>query len=295
MLKAELFKIRSKVIFDELEKDREFKTVKKGVELGYSNIENVFTSKAGEHCIVYGAPNSGKTSFVYNVAVNQAKGGLKYLIWGPEEFSPQHIYKKLAFIYAGKHYEELSDAEARGCREFLQLHFTVIHTPRLGITWELLKGALEEIEDQYDAVIFDHLMMLEVKHDVPLEQHVRQLMNNVIDYCKFNNVFAWLINHTIKPTQYIDSKTKFSYIPPQDPSQMAHGQMWYRLCFNCIEVYRPTQAVYGGDAGEVWINVRKVKNPDVGQESSIGSIKMVYDVERHQYKELIKEDDDKWS
>jgi|GEM_PF-6690447 len=296
VLSARLYSFKDKEIKDQLESDRFFKEPKSGDNLGYENLEGVFTSKAGEHCIVYGAPNSGKTSFVYNVAVNQAKDGLKYLIWGPEEFSPQHIYKKLAYIYAGKHYEQLDDTEQQEVENFLQNHFHVLDTPRLGVTWKLLKDGIEGLNISYDAIIFDHLMMIEPETDLPHEQNVRALMSNVIDFCKLNQVFIWLINHTIKPQQYIDSKSHFSYIPPQDPSQMAHGQMWYRLCFNCIEIYRPTQKVYNSKAGEVWVNVRKVKNPDVGREKPIGSIRLLYNVDRHQYVEDNSiEDEDKYS
>lgn len=287
-LKAHLYNFNDDVIRKSLEADRVFKRPKRGTYLGYPCMDEIFTSKKGEHCIVYGSPNSGKTTWVYTVAVRQAKEhGEVFVVWPPEEFTPQHVYKKLAYIHMGKHYETLTDEEQQEVAGFLSTYFYVLDTPRLGVTWLMLEMALKDVKQglDYGNVIFDHLMMIEPDPNLPHEQNVRVLMSKVIEFCGAYNVFAWMINHTIKPNQYIDSKTHFSYIPPQDPSQMAHGQMWYRLCFNCIEVFRPTPQVYSSDPTEVWINVRKVKNPDVGKAASVGAIKLLYDVERNQYTE----------
>ncbi len=297
MKKIHLKRFSDKDVKTSLEADRVFKRPKRGLDTGFPNVDENFTSKKGEHCVVYGSPNSGKTTFVYATIVNQAKNdGNISLIWSPEEFTVQHVYKKLAFIYMGKHYETLNDTEQMQCEAFLNTHFIVMDTPRLEMYWETLEDAVNQvfIDVKFDSFVVDHAMMIEKDSGDVHEMHVRKLMNKLIDLSQKLNIFIWIVNHVQKPTQYKDPKSNITYIPPQDPTQMAYGQMWYRLCFNCIEIFRPMPSVYNSDVNEVWVNVRKVKNPDVGYASQVGHLKLYYETDKQQYSTVPTEISNPW-
>lgn len=250
---------------------------------GWQSLDTKFICHKGEHCVVYGRAGQGKTTWIYNILMNQAlKHNSRCIIFAPEEFSTKHILRRLAFILNGKSYLTLTDDEDRYTMNFINQYFRIIEAPRLGTFWDHVKFAMSEARNdgfKFDSFLIDHAMMLEKKETMH-EDNIRYLMNEFIDYCEETDSFGWIVNHVQKPVMRFDQSTKQTFCPPMDMTEMAHGQMWARLAFNVFEIHRPNPDIEGSEIGEVWLNIRKVKNPDSG---SIGRVKLFYNRDTNQY------------
>lgn len=260
----------------------------KGFALGFPQIDSFFQCHKKEHCILYGSPGSGKTTWLYNVLVNQARRDNKRaLIWAAEESSVEAIYKRLLHIHSGKNIKSLSDEEFKTSMEFVRKYFKVLDTSRMGVHWELLEKGFNQAQKEagnkpFSTMVIDHALMIEMS-DVH-EKHVRKLMSDFIDFSKANDVFTWIVNHIAKPQDKFDHDSKITYIPPQHPTNLAGGQMWFRLAYNMIEIFRPDFKVYkDATDSETWVNIRKVKNPEIGKTSYVGQIKLEFDVNSQSY------------
>ena len=264
--KMRLVSINDTDVREALQYEREF-GIDSGTPLGFPNLNANLQTRGGEHCIVYGAPNTGKTTWVYSVVINQARyNGKKTLIWCPEEFSTKHIYRKLMHMVSGKPLNELNDKQVDDTAKFINDYFRVLETPRLNVFWESIESGCREYHKvwKFDNTVFDHAGMFEQELDYV--KHIREIMNNMIDLSVELNIFTWMVNHIAKPKLHID-KTGFYYMPPPPPEEMSGGQTWYKLCFNCVNVYRPDARIdkFGVvEETEVWIYFHKVKNPDSG-------------------------------
>lgn len=244
---------------------------------GFNELDKHFKMFPGEHLIIYGLPGHGKTTALFSILINQAKTKhYRTVIFAPEEFSTSHIVRKLTQSYLSKEAGKMTEQEDVEAKSFINNHFLIIECPRLGTKWSDLKHAVTTAhkEFKFNNLVIDHAMMLE-KSEKMHEDNVRFFMNEMIEFSQQLKFFTYVVNHVAKPTMYFDRDLKKRYIPPQLAADMAHGQMWERLAFNILEVYKPDPDIYKTAYGECWLNLRKVKNEDAGE--TWDRIKTYYD------------------
>ena len=248
-----------------------------GGKSGWSNLDALWGARVGESTIVYGAPNMGKTTFLLHLALRYVNtNGWKFILWMPEDFSTLHVVRKLLAIILGKSVKAAGSEELKKAMYYLQQNFRFYETAKAGVDWKNWYERMDTWSEEGftpDAFIFDHALMFE-KTELIHEDNVKFMMNSFNDMAEQKNVHNFIVNHITQPKLYYDKSTLEEYLVPQVPSKMAHGQMWERLAQNIIEVFRPKGSIFDAKDGELWVNIHKVKNEDVG---SAGRVKFMYD------------------
>ncbi len=122
-----------RLYLDDLRKNGRKGGYKLNAELGI----DIWKPMAGETTFIVGAPNSGKTTIISNIALWLAvEHGLKFLIVSPEDGDVgNYMYKQIQMI-ANKWYfpyhentapeKLITDEEDAFCRDFLDKHFTYL-------------------------------------------------------------------------------------------------------------------------------------------------------------------------
>lgn len=279
----------------------------KGVSTGWEKFDNYYSVLLGYFTILYGAPYTGKSAWLFALQVNLSKlHGYVHAIISPETGSARDVYTKLIQIYAGKDVtktfnNQMSKEKYEEAKAWVNKYFIVIDYEDTGadLTLEELFLYIQILERKLNIKI--HTVTADPLIEFKFDEAVRDdtFWNKQLRICrvqaKQNLWHIFLVNHIIKQNRIgIDDYGNTVY-PIPDPTQMNGGQTFYRKGFQILGFYRHifdkdiTLSISLKALGNklvfwnsLFVRVQKSKPEGVGK---IGEIEFLYDVATHQYRD----------
>lgn len=281
---------------------------RRGEYTGYESLEAIYTAKKGYPLFVAGAPHSGKSQLVFQMAVNWAEElSWKGLVYMGEEGSVEDIVMELIWIRCGQDPSSLKRADLLKQIEWVDAHFDVVdpiaaNERFFGFEqWSKLAAS-----DGYDFTVLDPWNDMDRDTEVRDDIYLTEVLKKVRQMARKYNRVDIITNHIAK-TQH-DGKTAGG-LPVPKPArahEWAGGQTWFRRAFTMLLVYRPPAGEtvnfipsalqppdydhdegYKVGPGEVWIENQKAKPKGSGE---LGWARLYFDRSKHQYFECDERD-----
>ena len=256
---------------------------KEGWSTGISSLDLFwkFAPEAGELVIATGYPGSGKSDFILDILVKQAKQGRKAGIFSPEEFPLARLMKKCMEKYYGLNAKDLCQDQVEVAHHWLSDNFFFQYledsTPDVDMICETIKVLALKKSIRFFCLDpwneLDSSMRGSLSETEWVNQALGRLRRVARQYC----VTVIVIAHPTKPRPE-DLDASGNAKPPS--SWAISGSAGFRNKADVVlSVHRP---LYGKNIedGEVDINISKVKDKDMG---GLGYAQLNYDYESGTY------------
>jgi len=259
---------------------------KEGVSTGLKSIDPFwkFATEAGELVIATGYPASGKSDFILDILVKQAKHGRKSAIFSPEEFPLPRLMKKCMEKFYGLNSKDLCEDQVEAAHHWLNENFFFQYledsTPNVDMICETIKvlaikrGIRYYLLDPWNEL--DHT----VRGNLSETEWVNLALGKLRRVARQYSVTVIVVAHPTKPRpEDLDSDGNAK--PPS--SWAIAGSAGFRNKADVVlSIHRP---LYGHpeENGEVDLNVTKVKDKDLG---GLGYVSLHYDYNSGTYNDL---------
>ena len=246
---------------------------KKGLKIGFPNLDKNYTVRAGEFSVVTGIPGHGKSEFMDAVLVNMAKNhGWCFGVFSPENYPLERHSAKIIEKYIQKPFskgkeERLSEGDLEVSISWMQEHLYFIYPKEdemsLGSILNLAKVLI--FRKGIKGIIIDPWN--EIEHNRSNSQteteYISDCLSKIRRFARINEVHVWVVAHPTKLQK--DKEGKYPIPTPYDISGSAH---WRNKADNCLTIWRDVEA----NDGKVKIFTQKIRFKEVGVvgESALG-------------------------
>lgn len=204
----------------------------RGLSTGYRNLDEYYTVRAGEFCVVTGTPSSGKSNFMDALAVNLAKEhGWKFAIFSPENQPVENHVSRLIEHFTGLPFrtgptQRMDKQQMHVARDWVNEFFRFILPPD-DTDWtvdHILKLALLLIRRHgVNGLIIDPWNELDHSRPSHLSEteYTSGALKKLRQYARRNAIGLWLVAH---PQKLYRSRDTGQYPTPTlyDISGSAH-------------------------------------------------------------------------
>lgn len=225
--------------------------VQRGDNVGFGNLDALYSIKQGSYTIVLGSPTHGKSEFIFELLFNQAtEYGKRSLIYSPETGSAKEIAAELIHKFTGKGIYQTNDfhcddKEYEAAKNWLGYHFVIADGEDQVYSFQELADQMLKFEKDNKGEQLSCLMAEpynELKHDMKdfgtrQDLYIEDLISEVRRFCKKNNKHVFLSLHPAH--QSLITKDGFSYYPKPLPREAAGGQALFRKAMTWITLWRP--------------------------------------------------------
>lgn len=250
-----------------------------GLTFGYDNFDAFFKFQAGYLVTVTGIPTHGKSNFVEQMMVKlAARHGVKFGIFSPEHYPPQHFLQRLVRIYIGKPMMglgKMTEMELDAAMHFLNNHFFIIHNNDEHTLDAILSTAKQLVfRHGIKALVIDP--WTDIEHEIPRgdneTRYVAQSLAKIKKFNRFHIVTTFLIAHPTKMQKDEDG----SYKVPTMYDISGSANFYNKSDFG--------MTVYRNQDNSVDVHIQKVKFEGVlGQK---GTAAFTFDTAASRYYEL---------
>jgi hypothetical protein len=289
-MEEELFKMRNEGL-------------KKGAWTGFSELDKLWTLKAGYQTFLIAPPHAGKSSFINEIVINLIEfSKWNVVIWSPETGSARDVYNELLWTKCRKPFIKnkaginSTDEEAREAIHELSNKVKVLDFGMQGVTVDMIFHQVARFIDEGwkpDLVIIDPFADLLTSSSKGLRDDlaIAEFTSKLRRYSSNYSVHTLLAIHT-KVMDKKDGKTisgeKVSYFPKPTMNDIQGGTMFARKGFFIVSLWRPTEGLPKGEDGEYYqgnetvVCVVKAKPKMAG---SLGECSLYYDKIANRYYE----------
>jgi len=284
---------------------------RRGDYSGFESLDKIYTAKKGYPLFIAGAPHSGKSQVVKQLAINWATElnwtGILYM---GEEGSAVDLLLDLIEIKTGKS-ARLNDADVDTSKQaissdefertiyWLNEHFTIIDPERAvdmaSWTYDTFSELLKEA-GEFDFSVLDPFNDLDRDMELRDDLWLTKVLKDVRVSARRGNRVDIIVNHIAKTHHDGKTHNNLPVSKPARPNEWAGGQTWFRRAFTMLLVYRPPEGElidfcpfegseegYKVGPGEMWIQNQKAKPKGSGQ---LGWARLYYDTSKNQVYEL---------
>jgi len=257
----------------------------RGMLVGFSNLDKLYSVKPGTSTIIYGYPTSGKSQFLIQTLCSLATQGKKCMIMTPETGTAHEIYAEIIHCLTGKTFRQtlnytITEKELYNVIPFVQDYFKVIDVEEKGATveefCELTKEGIKDFNIFSSA--FDNWNDLQHRFDTREDLYIEASIPTFNRLARKEQIHIFGVWHAKSP-QLLNGD-KFPKAP--SPFDIKGGSAIFSKAMNLIGVHRDYE-----DHAEGWrqsstatIIISKVKPKIVGEK---GSCKLEFDVFKNAY------------
>lgn len=286
---------RLKDVNEELETLRS--TAKRKGELtGFNCLDEIYSIKDGSYTFVLGSPTHGKSEFIFELLLNQARKGKRSLIYSPETGNVAEIIAELVHKITGKsayltEQYHCSETEYYKATAFIDWHFLIVDSEEKAYSI----SELFQMVDQYEIIHPDepeiNYIMAEpyneIKHDMAKfgtrqDLYIEEFVGDIRRYCKKKKKHAFISLHPTSQHLIVDQG--ISYYPKPLPREAAGGQALFRKAMCWLTVWRPPVGLESNGRlyvdNEAIITVDKAKPKGVAMK---GDCTLHWDFKRNRY------------
>ncbi len=240
--------------------------LKGGAKTGWDELNEFYTVKPGEMCIVTGRPGHGKSSFLSALLVNLADlHGWRVGVFTPENNPPQRYIAMLAQLKIGKPFrkgllQRMSKTESIEGRKWANRFFYIINPDYKNRTVPELIDMASALVRMYgiQGMVFDpwnHISQVRRPGQTETE-YVAECLEQFKGFAQKYMVKVWIVAHPNKPLKEPGGKwpTPSAY----DISGSAH---WFNMADDIITVWREPEE----KDGNTKVHIQKIRFAEVGK------------------------------
>jgi len=261
----------------------------RGVSTGWANLDQLYRPVRGEVTVVTGTPGSGKSEFLFSLALNLAMThGWRFHCVPFEHKQKDWTFQLLEKLHEVR-IDELGCFDLEKALAFLEEHFSRAGTfsEDLSLDDILASAAYKasELKSQggLHGLMIDPYNCIEMPDGFLSEtQVVSTMMSKLQQFAKRYSSHVWIVVHPTKGSQLAGNEPSM-----YDCCGSAH---WFNKCDNGIIVRRPFAKSWAqqmqtsiGSSRQVDIKVDKVRNCYAGH---LGTAKLIFNPETRGYEEL---------
>lgn len=245
--------------------------VSRGVDIGFDCMKDMFSIKKGYPLFIMAAPRAGKTEFTLELLMNLSIFyGWKHCIFTPETGEPREVAAELCAKFIGKDFydtynNQMDLSEKYRAEQFLNEHFIIIDSGSR-MTVEDFYAEVDKCEKECD-IKFDTVTIdpwNKVKHEKAGrrdDEYLEDVLNDIILNGRKHKRVNIIAQHC--RDQPPITKGGFTYYPMPTARDFAGGQVWFRMGFMMLGLWRPpTHIEFNGvmyDPNTLMVDVQKQK------------------------------------
>jgi twinkle protein len=245
--------------------------VKGGLKTGWDNVDEFYTVRAGELCIVTGIPSNGKSSWLTALNVNLTEQfEWKFGIYSPENQPMQRYMASIAAIHVGKpfkkgHTERMTLQEALEAEAWMNEHFYFIQPKeKVPSVDDLIKSAKDMVRMYgINGLVLDPWNIIEHARPSGMTEtdYISKSLTKFGAFAKSYDVKVWIVVHPNKLQK--NARGGFDCPTAYDLAGSAH---WYNKADDIVAVHRDLD----DESKEVEIHIQKVRFREVGKRGIAG-------------------------
>ena len=231
----------------------------KNYSLGFD--DDYFKIAMGEWTVVTGIPNSGKSDFFDQIAVNLAlKYGFRTAFFAPESFPYEAHIKRLANKLNQKN---CNSQDLNNTKDFIEEHFFFVKIDLENLSLESILQKFRELVFQkgVNILTIDPWNMLD--HSAQKDfSYIGASLSKITQFVQQTNTHLFLIAHPRK----MEAMNQTYKVPT--PYDISGSSDFFNKAYNCVTVYRRLGERTKLDSDAVEIFIQKVKRKENGKQGS---------------------------
>jgi twinkle protein len=257
----------------------------KPIEVGYSNLNEIYKVMKGTFHVVTGIPNHGKSSFLDQMLIKISEvHGWKYAVFSPEHSTQMHL-RRLVQMRVRKAFDDgtanrMSKEELQEGLRWIDERFFFIETkdttPDIDYILNTAKGSV--LKHGVNAIIVDPYNEVSAarKGNAREDEHIRDFISKCKRFARVHDVVVWVVAHPTKLPKNNDG----SYAPPTayDISGASH---WHNQSDAVLTVHRDF------DNNSIQVITRKIR--EQGLYGKIGVAEFSYNFNERSFVEQEQE------
>lgn len=274
----------------------------RGLDTGWSQLDEVYSVLMGTTTIIYAHPYSGKSQLWNEILVNLSTNyGLNHVLLSPEGGEIEHVFGELISIHAGQTMigdYKMSEEQFKISSDFIRKHFFLMDTFGENFNIRDFFTQVEAIERTYNIKIhtttIDPLNYLDHVHpslrsDKAQDKDLDLFNANARKYGRHNCIITHVRDmDTIKKGGKNTDEPQREWLPIPRPRDILNGQSFWRKGMNMFCTYRPIgvdlQPLEGKLENQTDIIISKVKPKGVGRAGS--TVSLYYDWKKNRYYQM---------
>lgn len=241
--------------------------IPEGVSTGWASLDENYRVRAGDLCIVTGAPNSGKSEVLDALSINLARTqGWRFAVYSPEQGSASEHIAKLLEKYIGKPFnrgptERINATEKDFGMTWLNEHFTLLD-PEMPTIESLLDIAKQlTLRRGIRGLILDPWNEIEGSRppEMTESEYVGICLRTVRRFARQHQVAVWIVAHPHK----LQKDPKTGQYPVVGPYEISGSANWHNKADVCVSVWRERSP--DAPTTEVEVHIQKVKSKYAGR------------------------------
>lgn len=279
-----------------------------GFDIGFHSAHRYISLKKKFTSFLYAFPNSGKTSFVFDIYMHIARTyDIKIAIYSPEAGGKNHLVAYLVQVYLGKklhgyNKQESTDEEWLDALSFIDSHFLLLAPKLIGKDKILFDSremfnqihlAQKDYDWDIELLLCDPYNQLSKSH----EDRKKSISDFTLENLTYINQVAEEMDMHIQIAMHlrdedssIDKETGVEYMPKPFPNKLANGQSVWRVAQTMIGIHRLPKGMIEKSTGVFYpengtdLLIQKNKIFGAGEE---GTFRLHYDVPKQKFYEII--------
>lgn len=241
-----------------------------GLSTGLDTLDQYYTVRQGDLCIVTGIPGMGKSEFLDQLLINLARlHGWRFAMCSPENQPIDLHVVKLVEKYAGKNFKAIPEAELDRILDWLDEHFTFI-LPEEEVTLDsiLEKATALVLRKGIQGLVIDPWNEVEHQRGDKLSEteYVSLCLGKIKRWNRKHNVASWIVAHPTKMGKDINGKVEIPTL-----YSISGSANWRNKADVGITIHRnPTNP----NDRTVQVHIQKVRWKIVGK---VGLAELIYD------------------
>lgn len=209
-----------------------------GQSTGWKDLDDFYTVQPGFLTLVTGIPGSGKTEFVNNLAVNLAREGWRFAVFGPESSPPQRHMADIVHSYTGRLPDSLTDEPAlTEAMAWIDEQFVWMDDLRDNtLDGILARSRMADHRRPLDGLIIDPWN--KVAHgygDQRQDLYLEDALGRITRFARKQNIHVWIVAHPKQMRQESKSDTRYEPVRPYD---LYGGSQWFNQADAILSLWR---------------------------------------------------------
>lgn len=221
----------------------------KGDTTHYKTLDDRFRWKRKEVTLWGGHMNHGKSTKLMQLClIRSLKEGLKWGVFGPENYPPEDFYMDLMHMMAGqtvdpRYRNQMSEETLHRTEDFINNHFFYVYPENDSPTPEYINERFLEliIKHQIDGCITDPFNQLDndIKAKGSIDLYVSSFLSKELRFASDHNVYKVIVAHPNSSIdKYKSGEFAGNYAAP-DQGNFSGGVIWSQKVHNVVVIHRP--------------------------------------------------------
>jgi hypothetical protein len=258
-----------------------------GLQVGFSNLDKLYSIQKKRTTIIYGRPTDGKSQLLFQFLCSLASThGKKSVIYTPETGDTHEVYSEIIHCLTGKSFNvnslnyRINEKDLYNVMPFVKDYFKVVELDDKEFTLDNWLEITEEAIKDFDifASAADNWNDLDHTSEAMISEYLKRNLVKWNRHAKKHNYHGFVVAHARNPLMIKGDE----FPKPARVDEIDGGYAWYAKAMNMILVHREYEQHAEGwrQSSTAEIHIKKLKKKFEGQK---GICKLTFDPYRNAY------------